>query len=57
MAKDKSKIRESAGDRVLEVFTTILLALVVFIIGYPLIVIVSSSFSSSSALSSGKVLL
>ncbi|MBP3305244.1 MAG: carbohydrate ABC transporter permease [Oscillospiraceae bacterium] len=56
MAKNKTKIRESSSDIALEIFTTVLLILVVAVIGYPLIVIISSSFSSSKALTAGRVL-
>jgi len=55
--KKSTKIRESAGDRVLEVFTTVILVLILIIVGYPLIYVVSCSFSSSKALSASRVLL
>ena len=57
MAKKSKKIRESFGDRVLETITTVILILILFIIGYPLIYVVSCSFSSSEALSNARVLL
>lgn len=57
MAKKSTKIRESFGDRVLEIITTVILVLILFIIGYPLIYVVSCSFSSSEALSNARVLL
>jgi ABC-type maltose transport system permease subunit len=53
----KSKIRESFGDRVFDVITSILLILVIVIIGYPVIYVVSCSFSSSMSLQAGEVIL
>ena len=55
--KGNTKIHESAGDIVLNVITAIILVAVIFIIGYPLIYIISCSFSSSEALNAGKVIL
>lgn len=55
--KNKNKIRMTKGDRVLSAFTTIFLVFIFLVIAYPLIVIISSSFSSSNALTSGKVVL
>ncbi len=52
-----SKIRESAGDAVLNVFTSIVLIAVILIIALPLIHIISAAFSSSAALEAGKVFL
>ncbi len=57
MAKKSTKIRESFGDRVLETVTTVILILILIIIGYPLIYVISCSFSSSEALSNARVLL
>ena len=57
MAKKSTKIRESFGDRVLELITTVILVLILIIIGYPMIYVVSCSFSSSEALSNARVLL
>lgn len=51
------KIRESKMDVVLDVFTSIILILFTLIVLYPLIYVVSSSFSSSKALSGGLVVL
>lgn len=52
-----SKIRESSGDAVLNVFTSIVLIAVILIIALPLMHIIAASFSSSSALEAGKVFL
>ena len=60
MAKNKIKnvkINESFGDRIFNIITSILLIFVVILIGYPCIFIISSSFSSTSALQAGKVIL
>lgn len=56
LAKQR-KIKESFGDNVLNIITGILLIAVIVIVGYPVIFVVSSSFSSSMALESGKVFL
>ena len=58
MANVKStKIHDTMGDKILDLVTTILLVLVILIIGYPIVYCISSSFSSSAALESGKVIL
>jgi multiple sugar transport system permease protein/putative aldouronate transport system permease protein len=51
------KIRVSAEDRVLYTVTNICLCVLLIIVAYPLIYMVSSSFSSGRAVSSGKVIL
>lgn len=57
-AKKKStKIIESRGDRALSAFTTAFLVLILIIVGYPVIYVVSCAFSSSEALSMGRVVL
>ena len=53
----KSKIRESAGDRILIFAIYVILSLVLVAVLYPLIYIVSSSISSPAAVVSGKVWL
>lgn len=53
----RNKIRESKGDRLLQVLTTLLLIGITIIVGYPILYVVSCSFSSNSALNTGKVLL
>ena len=58
MAKIKNiKIKESMGDRILNLFIGFILVLVTLIVGYPLLYVVSCSFSSSSALEVGSVIL
>lgn len=55
--KNSNKIGLSKSDRVLSIVTTAFLVFVLVAIAYPLLVIISSSFSSSNALSAGKVVL
>lgn len=55
--KKLSKINETAGDRIFNVITSALLILVAIIVGYPCLFVLSSSFSSASALQAGEVLL
>jgi len=55
--KKSTKVRDTFGDRALQAFTTIFQILVLFIIGYPLIFCISSSFSSPTALQNGHVWL
>lgn len=58
MRKNRAnKIRESGGDRLLQIFTTLILVGITIIVGYPIVYVVSCSFSSNSALGTGKVLL
>ena len=53
----KTKIKESFGDNILNIITGILLVAVIIIVGYPVIYVVSCSFSSSPAVEGGKVFL
>jgi len=55
--KYSTHIRESFGDRVFLTFVYIVLAAVLLVVLYPLVYIVSASFSSPLAVSSGKVWL
>ena len=55
--KNALKIHESKGDRVLGAVTSVILVLMLIIIGYPLIYVVSCSFSSSESLKAAQVLL
>lgn len=57
MRKQKSTIKHSASDRVLNTVLTVIFTIFLLIILYPLIYVVSSSFSSGDAVSSGRVLL
>lgn len=51
------KINESFGDRVFNIITSILLVFVILLVGYPCIYIISCSFSSTTAIQVGKVIL
>jgi multiple sugar transport system permease protein/putative aldouronate transport system permease protein len=53
----RSRIKNSGGDRVFLCFVYIYLALSLIIVLYPLVFIVSSSFSDSAAVAAGKVWL
>ena len=56
--KDKStRVRETAGDRALQAFTTAFMIFVLFIVGYPLTYCLSCSFSSITAITGGRVWL
>ena len=53
----KKTIHETPADRIFDVVNTTLLTLALVIVLYPLIYVVSSSFSSSKAVISGEVWL
>lgn len=55
--KKKNRIHKMRGDNAMQVISTIVLTLVLLIVGYPVIYVISASFSSGAALSTGKVLL
>lgn len=55
--KKISKISESAGDHIFNIITSIILLAVIVIVGYPVLFVVSASFSSTEALRSGLVSL
>lgn len=57
IAKKKTKVQESLGDRILLGFTDFVLVMVMIIVGYPVVYCISCSFSSNEALQAGKVLL
>lgn len=58
MSKKKSTaIRLSVGDRVMDTVINIIMALLFLVVLYPLIYVVSSSFSSGDAVFNGKVIL
>ena len=53
----RTRIRESFGDRVFLVCVTVFLTLILITVLYPLIYVISSSFSSGRAVTTGKVWL
>lgn len=58
MSKKKSTaIRLSVGDRIMDTAINIVMALLFLVVLYPLIYVVSSSFSSGDAVFNGKVIL
>lgn len=57
MQKRSNRIKKPAGDRVLEGITTFFLIMVVIIVGYPVVYVVSASFSSAAALQNSRVVL
>lgn len=57
MKKKQKKVKCSGSDQRLEVFLVILMLIVSVIVLYPLLVVLSTSFSSPAAVTSGKVWL
>ncbi len=55
--RNKNKIIESKGDRILQAATSIFLLLILIVVGYPVVYVVSCAFSSDFALEAGRVLL
>lgn len=55
--KNPNRIKDTAGDRALQVFTTVMLLLLFVIVGYPVIYVISCSFSDGKALEAGRVFL
>ncbi|MCQ2419979.1 MAG: carbohydrate ABC transporter permease [Clostridia bacterium] len=53
----QNKIKNSSSDRVLYAIVDVLLILILLVVAYPIIYVISCSFSSASAVSSGQVLL
>ncbi len=52
-----SRIRQNTGDRVFNILIYAVLTMVLLIVAYPLIYVLSASFSSPYAVSTGKVML
>ena len=52
-----NKIGRSKGDTILDIITSIILLLVILVVGYPVVYVLSSSFSSAIAIQGGRVLL
>ena len=57
MKRNKNKIGLCTEDKIMYAVVGVIMVLLILIIAYPLIYVVSSSFSSGEAVSSGKVLL
>ena len=56
-AKKSTKIHETAGDRVLNIITALVLIGVTVIVGYPILYVIAWSFTKTEALSAGLVVL
>ena len=50
-----NKIKKPIGDSVLDVFTSVVLILIIIVVGYPVLYVISASFSSAGALQTGRV--
>ncbi|NLO35711.1 MAG: carbohydrate ABC transporter permease, partial [Clostridiaceae bacterium] len=57
LATKKNKIQDSAEDKVLYAVVNTFLIVFMLVVAYPLIFVLSSSFSSGEAVSAGRVLL
>lgn len=55
--KRKTRIKDTVGDQILEVITTIVLLLLLIVVAYPVIFVCSASVSSNGALMAGRVVL
>ncbi len=53
----KKKIQDTTGDKILEAITTLILILITIAVAYPVVYVVSASFSSNNAILSGRVVL
>ena len=57
MSKTHNKISDSREDKIFNIIIHIIIAALLVIIAYPLIFVLSSSFSSKDAVTNGKVFL
>ncbi|CAN7269229.1 carbohydrate ABC transporter permease [Paenibacillus sp. LjRoot153] len=57
MSTIKAKVKDSLGDKIFLIAVYVLLSLLLIVVLYPLIYVISSSFSSPAAVTSGKVWL
>lgn len=55
--KRSARIRRTFGDNILDIVTTLLLIVLLIIVAYPLIYVISASFSDPKAIAAGRVLL
>ncbi len=53
----RNKIRDTRQDKILYIVADLIMALALLVVGYPLLFILSASFSNGFAIQSGKVLL
>lgn len=54
--KNSNRIKDTVGDRIFHAFTTLFLLIILVAVGYPVIYVISCSFSSDLALETGRVL-
>ncbi|NQX63023.1 carbohydrate ABC transporter permease [Paenibacillus qinlingensis] len=57
MSTIKARVKDSLGDRIFLIAVYVLLSLLLIVVLYPLIYVISSSFSSPAAVTSGRVWL
>jgi putative aldouronate transport system permease protein len=57
MSTIKAKVKDSLGDKIFLIAVYVLLSLLLIVVLYPLIYVISSSFSSPAAVTSGRVWL
>ena len=55
--KNIKKSHKMKGDRSMQIISTVILLFLLIVVGYPVIYVISASFSSAEALSTGQVLL
>lgn len=53
--KNKNKIKEPFSDKILQIFTTLFLLVVLTIVAYPVLYVIASSLSDSASLTAGRV--
>jgi len=56
-AGKSKRITDSFGDKVLNFITAMILVTIVIVVGYPIVYVISCSFTSTEALSAGRVIL
>ena len=57
LKKTKTKFKRKFSDQMIYSFTTLMLILVIIAVGYPVLYVISSSFSGNAAVNSGHVFL
>ena len=53
----KGRLKESLGDRIFDIVNHIILILILIAVSYPVLIVISSSFSDAFSLMTGKVWL
>lgn len=57
LTKKKTKFKRRLGDKLVYSFTSFMLVFVIIAVGYPVLYVISSSFSGSAAVNAGQVFL